>query len=423
MKTSNITKPQETYTIFTILIIVYGLVLLTPLLAGMVGFGQAFMLTMIVFLWILFFYKNLFKERVFYLIFSFFLLDLFYHLIGYSERIGNAFSHLVFFLNIIFFLSLRNIIREKGNRVLFCCLLLIVIANVVDNIRLNTLYPMASIIAIRYDEFIGMNVGTTSFNTMTLLFYNLCFFLALNHTKWRLQVLFLICSLTSAYYIVMCGMRGSVVLIMALTTLLQIMAKWYYNNAFARMFVIIGGILSVLLYELYQDVFFDFLASILPEGRLIDRVEDLSTTAEYGFDRHSFSGRYNLYLISINSWLQNITTFLFGIGEHMESAKEIGYANSGVGGHSEFIDVFARWGIIGAYLIFSIYYEAYKILMQSFKGSHRNQVKILFFSFLMCTVFKKVFYPSIGIVFFILVPLSSYFLYGMENSKKKHNKL
>lgn len=356
--------------------------------------------------------RSLISNRITIIVFLFFAIDVFYHLIGISERIGNAITRFICFMTIVLFLFINDNLGVKEKKFIFYSVLIIVAVNVIDNIRLNILYPMASILAIRYGEsFKGLNIGTTMFNTMSLLFYVVCLFMLLNTKKIWGRVIYMAFSAVSVAYMLFFGMRGSIVTIMFVITLLMFIAKYVSK------YKVLWLLLPLLIIPIANPNFvFDIVANIIPEGRLESRLDDLQNVADEGISDGSFSGRVRLYNVSLNTYTDNLMNFMFGIGEHKATAFEDGNASTGVGGHSEFIDVLARWGTIGAILIFLIYYFAYKILItQSHSIYLKNQIKVMYFALILCGVFKTIFSTYIGIVGFILMPMSVWMLENENN--------
>ena len=66
--------------------------------------------------------------------------------------------------NIILFI--KDYFNGKEKKFVFYSIIIIVAANIVDNIRLNILYPMASVFAIKYEGYEGLNIGTTMLISM-----------------------------------------------------------------------------------------------------------------------------------------------------------------------------------------------------------------------------------------------------------------
>lgn len=394
------------------LFVLFSAIAITPILGQELPSVVLPVILLLLLVWVFRQEGSLITNRITIIVFLFFAIDVFYHLIGISERIGNAITRFSCFMTIVLFLFINDNLGVKEKKFIFFVVLIIIAVNVIDNIRLNLLYPMASIMAIRRGEsFKGLNIGTTMFNTLSLLFYVVCLFMLLNTKKRWGRVIYVVFCAVSVAYILFFGMRGSVVAIMFVITTLMLIAKYVSK------YKVLWLLLPLLIIPIANpDFIFDIVAKIIPEGRLEARLDDIQNVADEGISDGSFSGRVRLYKVSLNTYMENGVNFMFGIGEHKATAFENGNASTGVGGHSEFIDVLARWGTIGAILIFLIYYLAYKILMaQSHSKYLRNQIKVMYFALVLCGVFKTIFSTNIGIVGFVLMPMS---VWMIENEKE-----
>ena len=395
---------------FVCLFVLYSIISVTPIASSILSPIVSPIVLLLILISIFYDSPKLILHKTTIFIIVFFIIDVLYHLLGISERIGNAVTRFSCFSAILVFLYFESNIRNKVKKGVFYALMVVVILNIIDNIRLNTIYPLASVLAIKHESYKGMNIGTTMFNTMSLLFYIVCFFMMLNTNSWKGKIVYVLFCIISFSYIVYYGMRGSVVTLLFVSSALMLVVK------FVDKYKILWLLLPFLIIPIANpDVIFDIVDKIIPEGRLVDRMQHLREVSEDGLETASFSGRVKLYKVSINTYLNDPCSFLYGMGEHMESRKEVGQAATGVGGHSEFIDVLARWGSLGAMFIFLIFYKFYGMLMrQTSDKLLRNQTKVMFFCLILCGFFKTIFCSYIGIVGFIIMPLA---VWMIENEK------
>ncbi len=397
---------------FVALFVFYSFISITPLLGGtlppLIAPGVLLLMLLSAFRQ----QGSLMTNRITIVVLVFFAIDVLYHVMGFSERIGNAITRFACFMMMVVFMFMNDNLVCKEKKFVFYSILIIIAANIVDNIRLNMLYPNASILAIKYGEsYKGLNIGTTGFNTMSLLFYVVCLFMLIN-TKIRWGRIFYaaLCAV-AIVYLLFFGMRGSVIAILFVITILMVVVKFVSKYKFLWLLV------PLLIVPIVNpDFLFDIVANIIPEGRLSDRLDDIRNVSEQGLEDDSFSGRVRLYEVSLNTYTDNKSNFLFGIGEHKASVETVGQVATGVGGHSEFIDVLARWGTMGAILIFLIYYWDYKeIMKQAHDKLLKNQTKVMYLALILCGIFKAVFANNIGVVGFVLMPLSVWMLENEKN--------
>lgn len=403
---------QNKNTSFIWILILYSILSITPIADQLVSPVLLPLIFGLMLLFVVHRERIIFSKGVSLFIILFFILDLLYHILGISERIGNAITRFLFFGAIIIYLYLKDNFIEKEKKMVFFTLLFIIVINIVDNIRLNAMYPLASILAIKQGEsYRGLNIGTTMFNTMSLLFYVVCFFMLINTKKIRDRLIYASMCVAAFIYIFYYGMRGSVVTILFIITLLMLLVR------FVGKYKILWLLVPLLIVPIANPNFiFDLVSGILPEGRLVDRLDDIQNVTQEGVDDASLSGRVYFYKVSLETWSGNLSNFLFGIGEHRASAMALGNDVVGVGGHSEFIDILARWGAVGAIVVIVIFVKYYWILIaQTNDKQLRNQARILYLALLLCGFFKSIFSSYIGIVSFILMPLAVWMIDNERN--------
>ena len=115
--------------------------------------------------------------------------------------------------------------------------------------------------------------------------------------------------------------------------------------------------------------------------------------------------RLQLAQTSLNTWFSNPISFLIGIGDHTQSFGG-DLIKSGIGGHSEFIDVAARYGVIGIVVFLNIIKEYYILLKRlTYSREIQKYVNIIFFIFLLMGIFNNVFEPMQLLFLYIVFPI------------------
>ena len=127
--------------------------------------------------------------------------------------------------------------------------------------------------------------------------------------------------------------------------------------------------------------------------------------------------RGELWQVSVKSWLSSFLSFLFGIGDHRWNDFTT-TADSGIGNHSDLLDVLGRYGITGALILYSSIKKYYDYLQERFDSFFKFEV-ISFIILLLAIGFTKRFITAQqGIVIFILFPLALRYLYYQKTIKK-----
>ena len=139
-----------------------------------------------------------------------------------------------------------------------------------------------------------------------------------------------------------------------------------------------------------------------------DRLTDLKTVAE-GEDVEtlrdgSLLQRYLLWMTSINTFLASVPNFLFGIGDDFSSQDLAGLLKSGIGRHSEFFDLAAKYGMLGIIIVFNAWHNTF-LLFRTICGSEKMKyiINVFVVAFVMYSFVN--YSPSLLLVQ-VFVPLS-----------------
>lgn len=341
-------------------------------------------------------------------LFSFYVF--FYRLIDYSKAgWGNVFMQICFYISIVAPIFYIKKINQRQGIIVYYIIASILLIVLIRDILLISFYGVYNYSFVDLSE-MGSNVSLTAFSSMILVLYCVSLLVFLNSHKITIKVFHAIVLSFSFYYIVFCSMRGSIVLLMFLATILLLYEK--FSNI-SQLFKIISIILILFLgvgLFLDMDTVFSFLVNISPNDRLTYRIYDLQSVYSEGLSDSSFSGRYALERLSLSTWLQNPLTFLFGIGDHRISEFGVeGFIKTGIGGHSEIIDSLARFGIIGFSIIAILFYRISLFILALFDEIQiKKQVKMILIVFILTAFTKAVMFHLIGLAIFILFPMSSF---------------
>ena len=120
--------------------------------------------------------------------------------------------------------------------------------------------------------------------------------------------------------------------------------------------------------------------------------------------------RENLWLVSIKSWLSNLLTFFFGIGDHRASEDISSVAKTGIGNHSDLFDTLGRYGLIGSLLIMNIFRLSFKHILSLFDKSRKLQVMVIFMVLILYGFTKGIFVLGVGCALFLILPIISILL-------------
>ncbi len=346
--------------------------------------------------------KALAMSTLFYL-----LLIYVYKLIGYSSAAwGNYMNQTVFFITVLLMLLIPRKLSNKQK--IWTCILMAVIMgfNIYDNIRLSILYPSINTSRIYLDEdfLSSINAGGSSFYTFSLFFFISCFFVFLNSKTKKTKYISLAFAVLTAMYIGWFCFKASVVLYFFLSVIMLVYAKHTRNSTLFIIVMLFTVFSSYVILTFFSDEIIDFIISNSPNERLTARFVTLIDADAQEANTFTVTGRTNLYMLSINTWLDNLGNFLFGIGDHRAQFHAV---TTGIGQHSDFLDTLARYGLLGFLFLVFFLKNILKFFRSLFAPEQWLQVTCVFIIFVFCGITKGVFYPPIGCALFLLFPLCS----------------
>ena len=226
----------------------------------------------------------------------------------------------------------------------------------------------------------------------------------LNVQRGIMKIIMLLCTIISGVFIVGYCFKASVVVLMLVGTLLIFFSRGKSGFNKVSLAIIVATAVLLLVFTLFSSEIIQIIVDYSPSARLAQRLVGLiDAENEYG-SISSLEARENLWLLSLNTWLQNPMSFMFGIGDHYAAG---GNSSSGISQHSEFLDILACYGVVGGGLIFIILKKSWKYIISLFNNDLRGQVYIILLLYLVCGVAKLVFLPGVSCVIFLLLPLSS----------------
>ena len=341
-----------------------------------------------------------------------------YKLLNISSLLsGQLVIHVFFFIAILVMLLIPCIITNKQSEVLVWLIVGVVVFNIIDNIRLCILYPEVALAVNRDSEFeyLGINIGSSRFYNGVFFFYTVCLFGFLNLKKKVIKFLMLVAAGTAAVFILGFCLKASVFVFFILATFLLILGRRAksFKSFFFR--IAIPSLVAFFLVSEFTNEIIEFITKSFPSERLASRLIYLidSDSAASGAEA-TVKAREELGMVSLRTWTDNIVNFFVGIGDHRVIWGEQSAASSGIGQHAEFLDSLARYGLIGFFLLWNILYGSFKYITRLFDQRYFIQLQIIFLLFILFGLSKGVFFPNIGVVLFLFLPLFSKIM-KMEN--------
>lgn len=328
---------------------------------------------------------------------------------------GNYMNELFFFSLIILALNIEGWKKNKYAIIIWWLIVIILAANIADNIRLSILYPQINTSRIYLDEAFlnSINAGGSRFYTFSFLASIVSFFLFQNcEKKWTKYIMLGVTILGGIYIIGFCY-KASVIVFFVLSLFLLNYAKIAVKTHIFIFTLITSVVLAFFIISVYQDEIINFIIAYSPNERITVRLITMIDSNNIEANEGTITGRTNLYMLSVQTWLSDMQSFLFGIGDHRATFNA---RATGISQHSELLDSLARYGLLGAFILINIFKYAYQLVLEFFPPKYRLQLFTIFVIVIACGFTKVLFFPSAGFVIFIILPLSSMFLSNQNKS-------
>ena len=261
------------------------------------------------------------------------------------------------------------------------------------------------------DFCVMMNIASTSFVGLCpwMIGVLLMSMLAVKKKGWVLLCSLLI--IPVAYYMLFQNTRGIAVLLLLTELLGFVLASFepVQKNNRTTYYIFMSVLIIVVLLIVFIPAMNWVLEHIQSE-RLAERFNDLLDLKKSGGDSSqisegSLSGRIMLIETSFNTFLSSPISVLIGIGDHTQSFGG-DLVKSGIGNHSEFVDVLARFGLVGAIIVWNIMKYCYRMLNNlSTKRVILRYVNIIFVIIVLYGFLNLMFLPDLLLFLYIAFPI------------------
>ena len=341
-------------------------------------------------------------------------------LLHISDGYGTIIQQMQFLFCILLMILIPTILSKRHRAWIMALMLLVVCFNIVDNIRLCILYPeIAAAVNRSMDmvELIGIkiNIGGSGWYNGVTFFFTVCFFAFLNVERRLYRYTMLGCLILSGLFLLGFCLKASVIVFTLMAAILLYLAKRYGKNTAYLMVIAFVFIMGYIVVDLYSDEIVIFIADNIKSKRLAIRLIALVDADNEEAEVGTVNGRVSLWMLSLKTWLDNPINFFMGIGDHSPKYRIDGM---GIGYHSAFFDLPARYGLMGLLLMYNILRFGFKRVLYFFDKKYYSQVYVIFGMFILFGFTKSVFTPSVGCSIFLLLPLSSFIFNGSHIREK-----
>lgn len=338
-------------------------------------------------------------------------IQIIYHFIGYStSSLGNNYGTIKFYMIMIFGILICAYCKEQTRKLQFKILSIIIVINIIHNICLLSNNPNANtLIMTKGNEFLNTNIGGTGFIAMLFLFALIFLTIALNNKRYRIFAIG-IYGLTT-YLIIALYARATASILLIMFSLIIIIYKASLNVKKKGRFFF--DIFLAIVFLGLSLILLNYFSGLSGNTRLFDRIAWLkmffSKELTIGIiGDNSLSTRIYLILATFGTFISSPKNFLFGVGDRLATTGSISemLQLTGVGYHSDLVDILGTNGIIGGFLLYYILFALYKKIMISGSSGKESGVfvKLIYLGFIVYSFFNRSFGGEIAVVVFLLLP-------------------
>ena len=273
-----------------------------------------------------------------------------------------------------------------------------------------------SIVAFGDIEDASMTAGTW-YGSMFMLLSGISLIALLKIKAWFPRIVSLLIFLLTLYLNIAILQRGTNV-IFTVAELLLILLFSVNNKTFTGI-VSVAIMVSLMVFlssDLLVDLF-DWLASVSFSQRLANRFQQISLALTYESIESgggSFEARYELIMISWNTFTSSIGHFVFGAGEHWNTNNIIGH-------HSFIVDTLARYGIMGGTLLYIYFKNQYhiinSIINKKTEWALYMQCTVVFVFYILRNFYGNLSNATVVVILFLYFPL---ILNVIKKNNNKH---
>ena len=294
-------------------------------------------------------------------------------------------------------------------------------SNYVIGIKTPELFEQLS--TLKDDSGVKTNAGGTTFVVLCLFICPIMWIIQQNVKSSMLKAIAFFCILLATFYMMFLNTRVTAFVFWLLMAFLFVIYKWGQGRKSSLKKYIIIILSGVLVLAIFASTIMDNLMEAFSESRrMYERLEQITEvmqgTSFADSDNGSLGVRIMLSITSIKTFFSSLPNFLFGIGEDVHGLEMYDLIKYGVGCHSEFFDLPARYGIIGVIVIYNFLVQFFKYVRRFCPSSKTSEMVNIFLSiYVLYNFFNTTFVEAIFYLIMIFLPLSLV-LINVDNLKQ-----
>lgn len=308
-----------------------------------------------------------------------------------------------------------NKYNNKEISILVRTVFLIIFVNLLNNIHLGIVNPELfyedmALTGTREIVEKTTNAANTDMVAILTMLVPLCYIIN-KYSKFKNTKFFsLLMIISGIYYVVFINSRATALIVLLLTVAGFFLVETEPRNPLkCRKHYIWWSIASVVIIFVVAIPLMTLFIENLSD-RNAERIDDLLAVVQ-GEDitilNGSLSQRFLLDMSSLNTFTSSIPNFLIGVGDDGGDIDLYSIIKSGVGQHSEILDILARFGIVGGFIMFQILKNLFKNISKRnlLHGKADHFLTVIFCAFVFYNlVNRSMTIPMFLIVLYLLTP-------------------
>lgn len=348
-----------------------------------------------------------------------------YKVIGVSSaEWGNYAIQLYFYSAIWMMVYIKNEYsseeKHKLARICYIAFLLNIFSNIYMFYMLGRYTSWSFVGASKQEEYVRLyNLGATSFVSSVTLFSGISFSLFVNSKGQKGRMLYGIGAGLSLFYIIICSGRATALIQLILMFVLFFL---YRNQRTSNIVPLLVMVLAAFAF-MFRIEIVNAIAHIIPNQRVAVRINAIAQFLSGDDVEGGYFSRIQIIALDFKTWLNDIGSFLFGIGDHRYQAGHLSEIYTiGISGHSDYFDFLAKYGIIGFTLLNMLFMSLFKFFKntRTVLTKFSRYILIVLVCFFVRSIVGSIFSMDIASTMFIFVP-TSIFILRRETSEDGYN--
>lgn len=296
----------------------------------------------------------------------YFSLQVIYSILGISRELIYFLARCHVYVVPVALVYIVNYYNIKEIKLLWSFSILLFLVNLISNIIIGLTQGE---FAFRVtDETVNSNAGNTAFVVGCMLLIPTLWILFRKGQRKPIRAFSVGFIAALLYYILFLNTRAISLIVLSLIVLGFVFVEVDKNRELKKGKLFFGMIVIVAIVVIFFNPILELASSFFGDNvRMMSRIESLSLVASQGdvgqLDEGSLYVRSVLWGASINTFVSSVPNCLFGVGESVIETDFYSLLQHGVSNHSEFLDLAARYGILGIVMYIFIIKHAYSFIM------------------------------------------------------------